>query len=240
MSKGRGYKDVLVINVCSWLLAMEQGLAVAVYCSDVSGAFDRVSAARLGEKLQRLGLHPGLLSLLNSWLEDRVSEVVVGGRSSQPEKLADSVFQGTVLGSPLWNVFYADARFAVNNLGFKETVFADDFNAWKTFNPQETCVQAHQQKAQRDLHDWGWANQVLFDPLKESFHTLHRAFFAGEDFKILGVLFDPQLLMHSACRTVATEAGRRLRKLLRSRQFFTTPELMLEFSGRNPSFQRAR
>ena len=32
--------------------------------------------------------------------------------------------------------------------------------------------------------------------------------------------------MHSACRTVATEAGWRLRKLLRSRQFFTTPELM--------------
>ena len=225
-TKGRGYKDVLAINVCSWLLAMEQGLAVAIYASDVSGAFDRVSKTRLGEKLQRLGLHPGLLSLLNSWLEDRVSEVVVGGRCSVQERLADSVFQGTVLGSPVWNVFYADARYAVNNLGWVETVFADDFNAWKTFRPSEAGVRAHQCKAQHDLHDWGWANRVLFDPTKESFHTLHRAFFEGENFKILGCLFDPQLLMHAACRMVATEAGWRLRKLLRSRQFFTTPELM--------------
>ncbi len=161
-----------------------------------------------------------------SWLEDRVAEVVVGGRSSGHERLADSVFQGTVLGSPLRNVFYADARHAVTDLGFVETVFADDFNAWKTFRPREKGVLAHQHKAQHELHEWGRANQVLFDPSKESFHVLHRAFFSGEDFKILGVLFDPQLLMHAASRTVATEAGWRLRKLLRSRQFFTTPELM--------------
>ena len=225
-TKKKGYKDVLAINVCCWLLALELGFAVGVYCSDVSGAFDRVSSARLRAKLERLGLHPGLLSFLVSWLEDRVAEVVVGGRSSGHERLADSVFQGTVLGSPLWNVFYADARHAVTDLGFVETVFADDFNAWKTFRPREKGVLAHQHKAQHELHEWGRANQVLFDPSKESFHVLHRAFFSGEDFKILGVLFDPQLLMHAASRTVATEAGWRLRKLLRSRQFFTTPELM--------------
>ena len=208
-SKGRGYKDVLVINVCSWLLAMEQGLAVAVYCSDVSGAFDRVSAARLGEKLQRLGLHPGLLSLLNSWLEDRVSEVVVGGRRSQPEKLADSIFQGTVLGSPLCNVFYADARFAVNNLGFKETVFADDFNAWKVF-PGGTALDhmLDECKAcQASLHAWGRANSVKFDAGKECFHILHRSRSLGDDFLLLGVLFDCELRMHSAASRVAREAG---------------------------------
>ena len=40
------------------------------------------------------------------------------------------------------------------------------------------------------------------------------------------MLFDPQLLMHSACRAVATEAGWRLRKLLQSRRYFSTPELV--------------
>ena len=78
--KGRGYKDVLAINVCSWILSLEEGFLVGLYCSDVSGAFDRVEHERLGDKLGLLGLHPQLHAFLKSWLEDRVSEVVVGGR----------------------------------------------------------------------------------------------------------------------------------------------------------------
>ena len=51
-SKGRGHKDVLAVNVCSWLLALEEGDMVGVYCSDVSKAFDRVSRVRLRDKLR--------------------------------------------------------------------------------------------------------------------------------------------------------------------------------------------
>ncbi len=229
-SNGKGYKDVPTINVCSWILAMERGDLVGVYCSDVSGAFDRVSHSRLGDKLERQGLHPGMLSFLKSWLQDRVQEVVVGGRSAGTEPLSDSVFQGTVLGSPLWNVFYGDARRAVTCLGFEETVFADDFNCWKRFAkrkmPANLRAQIATRGAQKELHLWGGANQVRFDPSKESFHLLHRTLHQGGDFKILGVLFDDQLLMHEACRVVATEAGWRLKQLLRSRQYFSTHELV--------------
>ena len=238
--KRRGYKDVLTINVCSWLLAMERHELVGLYCSDVSGAFDRVSHSRMGEKLSRLGLAPNLLSFLRSWLQDRVSEVVVGGRSAGAEPLCDSVFQGTVLGSPLWNVYYFDARKAVNDLGFLETVFADDFNCWRVFKrervPADLRAEIALRGAQKELHLWGKANQVLFDPSKESFHLLHRTLYAGEDFKILGVLFDPQLLMHAACRHVATEAGWRLQKLLKSRRYFTTPELVHLYKAQVLSF----
>ena len=59
--------------------------------------------ARLGEKLRSSGLHEKGVKLLLSWLEDRISQIVVGGASSPEEILADSVFQGTVLGPPLWN-----------------------------------------------------------------------------------------------------------------------------------------
>ena len=66
-----------------------------------------------------------------SWSGDGVSTVVIGGAHSPNEILANSVFQGTLLGPPLWNLFYADARIAVNARGFTETVFADDFNCWR-------------------------------------------------------------------------------------------------------------
>ena len=83
-AKHRGYKDVLAINVCSWLLLLEQGLAVGLFCSDVSGAFDRVSGTRLVKKLATSGLHPDLTGFLASWLDDRSSQVVIGGAASPP------------------------------------------------------------------------------------------------------------------------------------------------------------
>ena len=92
-SKGKGYKDTRAVNVCNWLLQMERGELVGLYCSDVSGAFDRVDKKRLGQKLRATGLHPCVVALLESWLEDRVSRVVVAGEHSPDEPLADSVFK---------------------------------------------------------------------------------------------------------------------------------------------------
>ena len=230
--KGKSYKDTLAVNVCNWLLQTERGFLVGLYCSDVSGAFDRVDKDRLGQKLRATGLHPCVTAFLESWLEDRVSQVVMGGEHSPEEPLTDSVFQGTVLGSPLWNLFYEDARHSVNDKGFSESVFADDFNCWKSFGVRHTAVEEDQAKAldelkqvQQELHLWGDANRVIFDPSKESFHLVHRRFYSGEDFKLLGVVFDSALLMHHAAREVATEAGWRLQTLLKVRRFFTTPEL---------------
>ena len=52
--------------------------------------------------------------------------VVMDGTRSKETLLRDMVYQGTVLGPPLWNIFFADARHVVPGLGFAETVFADD------------------------------------------------------------------------------------------------------------------
>ena len=136
--KGKRYKDALAVNVCHWLLQMERGELVGLFCSDVSGAFGRVDQHRLGLKLRASGLHPRVVAFLMSWLEDRVSQVVVAGARSAAEHLTDSVFQGTVLGLVLWNIFYEDARRAANALGFTETVFADDLNCCRGFSVKNT------------------------------------------------------------------------------------------------------
>ena len=248
-SKRKGYKDVLIVNVCSWISLLERGLLVGVYCSDVAGAFDRVSCDRLCAKLQASGLHPKVVSFLASWLEDRVSSVVVGGVCSEEVPLTNSVFQGTVLGPPLWNIHYADARFSVNRRGYIETVFADDFNAWKAFirstnddqnhdpdHDKHAHIWADLRTTQEALHRWGVANQVVFDPSKESFHVIHRRDGQGEEFKILGVVFDSALRMHVAARHIATEAGWRLQTLLRARSHFSTPEIVHLYKAQVLSF----
>ena len=67
--------------------------------------------------------------------------------------------------------------------GFTETAFVDDLKCWKAFRkvpcPAQMPLLTHGpmlsdlRDAQRELHLWGQANQVSFDPKKESFHILH-------------------------------------------------------------------
>ena len=113
-------------------------------------------------------------------------------------------------------------------LGFTESVFAADLNYWCGFDMKNanakkamstTEHQAHAlsslRDVQKEIHAWGEANRVLFDPSKESVHLLHRRFGLGDNFKLLGVVFDSGLLMHDAARTIATEAGWRLQSYLK-------------------------
>ena len=104
-SEGKSHRDVLVVNICSWLLSFEEGSAVGLYCSDVSGAFDRVCKDRLSAKLRASGLPDLVISFLVSWLGDRLSTIVVSGSHSAAGILANSGFRGAVLGHP-FGVFY--------------------------------------------------------------------------------------------------------------------------------------
>ena len=53
---GRGARDAVAMMVLTWLDGFEKGLKFAVYCSDVSGAFDKVKRTRLEAKLRAKGL----------------------------------------------------------------------------------------------------------------------------------------------------------------------------------------
>ena len=241
-STGRGHRDALALSVLHWLACLEQGQLIALYCSDVSGAFDRVGEVRLGDKLRRLGLHPNILKLLLSWLEPRACAVVVDGQSGARRPLKDSVYQGTVWGPPLWNIQFSDAAGAVRSVGFLEVVFADDLNCSKCFAPDaaEHAIKEGLSAVQRELHTWGCANQVSFDAGKESFHCIHRRRHFGEDFKILGVLFDCQLTMCGAAAAISREAGWRLKSLLRCRRFYSIGQLVSLYKAQILSFIESR
>ena len=89
------------MTTCTWLLLLEEGFAVGLFCLDLKGAFVRVACKRLTEKLTQTGLHPDAVGFLASWLSDRTSKVVLGGRASSAEPLTNSVLQGTMLCPPL-------------------------------------------------------------------------------------------------------------------------------------------
>ena len=114
------------------------------------------------------------------------------------------VFPGIVLGPTLWNLFCEDAWRAIHEAGFVEIVYADDLNGFREF---EHSVMSEAKKCQTELHKWSKANQVSFDPAKESVHIVSHAQPHGDSLKLLAVTFDCKLRMDLCVReTVLLEA----------------------------------
>ena len=67
------------------------------FFSDVSGDFDRVRAERLLEKLRCKGVHPTMIALAGSRLQQRTAQVVVEG--SDKVLLKNMVFPGNRAGA---------------------------------------------------------------------------------------------------------------------------------------------
>ena len=79
--------------------------------------------------------------------------------------LANMVFQGTVWGPPLWNIFFEDAHIPVNLAGFLDVFFADDLNCFRAFpaHAEDYQLQSAMEECQKELHKWGNANCVQFE-----------------------------------------------------------------------------
>ena len=87
-----------MVCVSSWILAICSGKKTGASTSDVTAAFDRVFKDFLLAKLYSVGVNDVYLRFLSSYLEPRVGHVVVEGVLSDLMILADTVFQGTLLG----------------------------------------------------------------------------------------------------------------------------------------------
>ena len=237
-SPGIGSRDAVAVLVLSWLYGFERHQKFALYCSDVSGAFDKVCCQRLIRKLEAKRLDPIVIRLLASWLQDRSAQVIVGGKHSENLTLKNQVYQGTVLGPGLWNIMYEDARLAIAFWRFIEIVYADDLNAFRAFDisvPNETLFE-QASHCQRELHQWGRCNQIAFDPGKESMHVVGRQGAEGSNFKILGLEFDVKLLMHDCVHDTVSNVSWKMQSLMRGRRYFCHSDLIAHYKSQILSF----
>ena len=217
-------------------------MKIGIYCSDVSGAFDRICSSRLLAKLRAKGVHQSMIDVIASWLEARRAAVVVGGYRSTSFSIEDMVYQGTVLGPTLWNIFFADACEAIREYFFEEVVYADDLNAFRMFHSgtSNNDILGAVDKCQDELRAWGKANQVSFDPAKESKHVMSRRDPCGDNFKLLGVVFDCRLFMDVPIQEVLDAIVWKARMLLRARRFYCTTELIHQYKAHILSFVEYR
>ena len=187
-----------------------------------------MSTDRLIVIISSLGLHERIFKVLSSWLEPRDAYVVVDNERSHHFVLKDMVFQGTVLGPPLWNLFVASCRHAVNVHLFTEVVFADDLNSYRKYHSDANHASIFRdlKKCQKSVHEWGKRHQVEFESTKESLHVLCSKQPRGDAFRILGIKFDTKLSMYDAVVSIVGETGSRLKMIHRVRPFYNVSALI--------------
>ena len=220
--KGRSSKDVLALVTSQWVLALVRRLKIAIYCGDIAGAFDRVKTLILLMKSEHRGLCDESLGFLESYFKPRKAVIVVGGEKSKAIKLENTVYQGSVLGPPLWNTHFADIAKEVQEATFNEVIYADDLNAFKTYQeslPNDLILDELTNCAKK-CHAWGDKNQVEFEPTKEHFIIVHKKDPYGKSFKLLGAVYDTKLIMDETVHKIVTSVGWKLKMLFRMRSYF--------------------
>ena len=172
---GLSARDLITMLVMDWVLAVCMGKKIGGYLSDISGAFDRVCKEYLLAKLHGYGVGTDFLNFLDAYLSPRVGQVVVHGARSELMEIANSVFQGTVLGPPLWNIFFADVGTSASSTGGAEHKFADDLNVFQEFDQHEPLENINSNLAlcRKRVHKWGSTNRVSFDVSKEHIVVMH-------------------------------------------------------------------
>ena len=217
--------------IMTWILAVCTGKKVGAYLSDISGAFDRVFKPYLLAKLHGFGVGSRFLNFLDAYLSPRKGQVVVQGTYSDTFEIANSVFQGTVLGPPLWNSFFSDVSMPAKSTGGKEQMFADDLNVFQMFDKSESLenCQAELTRCRNKVHAWGRVNRVSFDASKEHTIILHPTQSHGQAFKLLGCMMDVNLRLYSAVDQVLSKIRPKVTAILRTRGYYDIPNLILQF-----------
>ena len=230
-STGLGAPDLVTMLIMSWILAICCGQKVGAYLSDISGAFDRVFKTFLLAKLYAFGVGSKYLNFLESYLAPRKGKVVVQGASSELFDLEDSVFQGTVLGPPLWNSFFSDVAAPAKASGGKEAIFADDLNVFKQFDRDlpEQEVMDELSSCRSRVHTWGKANRVSFDAGKEHLVIIHPSSHHGDPFRLLGLMIDLDLRMHTSIDQLVSKIRPKSTAILRTRGYYSTSELITQY-----------
>ena len=123
-----------------------------------------------------------------------------------------------------------------------EIVYADDLNEFREFghNVSVDSAMTEATKCQAELHKWGKANQVSFDPAKESVHIVSHAQPHGDSFKLLGGAFDCKLRMALCVRETVSQASWKLTTILRTRRFHEVARFVQEYTSKILSFAEHR
>ena len=206
-----------------------QGQVDVIY-TDIQKAFDKIDHFLLLSKLNAIGVSEALLSLLESYLLNRIQSVEYGGYNSRSFVATSGVPQGSNLGPLLFLVFINDL-----SLGLSSThlFFADDLKIYSKVSTPDDCSSL--QIALNTVNEWCDNNYLKLNVAKckvMSFYNNRKPvlFVYNIDnailerctkIKDLGVTFDSRLSFSGHINTIVSSAAKVLGYCIRNWGSFT-------------------
>lgn len=227
---GRSTTTNLFEYVTKLINNVDNRMQVDAIYTDFSKAFDRVSFKLLIDKLRDFGLSDVLLGWCASYLEERLSTVVIDGYKSKPFIAYSGVPQGSILGPAFFNIFVNDI---VTIFKHSECfLFADDLKIIKSIK-DESDVELLQQDLNR-LIEWCKVNCMYLCAKKchlvrftRKKHFVQSQYFMASDklsvvgsIRDLGVILDNQLKFTAHIDNMITSATKLLGFVLRNSKEF--------------------
>ena len=151
----------LLIVTDDFAKALNNRQQVDIGILDLSKAFDRVPHARLLRKLHFYGIRGQLLTWLQSFLSERLQQVLVDGCCSSPCNVSSGVPQGSVLGPVLFLLYINDIAEGICS---HMKLFADDCLIYRTI--QSSSDQHILQQDLNALVKWAEKWQIKFNTAK--------------------------------------------------------------------------
>ena len=129
---------------------------------DISEAFDKVWHEGLVFKLKSDGISGHLLTLIESYLSERMQRVILNGKSSKWSRVTAGVPQGSVLGPRFFLVYINDL---VDNISADVRLFADDTSLF-TIVYDESVAADQLNRDLETISDWAYLCKMQFNPDK--------------------------------------------------------------------------
>ena len=129
---------------------------------DISKAFDKAWDEGLIFKLKSYGISGHLLTLIESYLSERMQRVILNGKSSKWSRVIAGVPQGSVLGPLFFLVYINDL---VDNISADVRLFADNTSLF-TIVYDESVAADQLNRDLETISDWAYLCKMQFNPDK--------------------------------------------------------------------------
>lgn len=139
------------------LTRVANGSRAALILLDLSAAFDTVHHALL-KSLHSLGFRNSALTLLRSFLADRIQWVEMGDATSSPFSLPCAVPQGSALSPTLFNVIVTPLVKRIHSFGLTVLSYADDTQIVVSISSQAEKDANNFCRCMAAVVSWMWSN----------------------------------------------------------------------------------
>ena len=216
---------------------LDEGYSIDVIYLDFQKAFDTVPHRRLLQKLTSFGIHGNVLKWIESFLSNRVQQVVLNGHKSSTIPVTSGVPQGSVLGPLLFTMFVNEIPSIVSS---PVLLFADDTKIFRVIRNGEdyTALQSDLDLLQRWSQQWllnfniSKCKHLHFGPAHHyGPYCLNGIFIdINATHSDLGIVFDDQLKFHHHTTQVTTKANRVLGLIKKSFEYLDSTMLTCLFN----------